>query len=130
MLHPNVSAYGNWLLNTLTSPLLELGGRRAIPPQGAHSRKPNIPDLLNTFGQELKYYDPLLAEHIFWVTHPDDMRFESRKEADYWAIASKNERTYEKGTNPRLHSDKFTGYGFVLRKNYGEKMRCMLIYSR
>ncbi len=34
MLHPNVSAYGNWLLNTLTSPLLELGGRRAIPPQG------------------------------------------------------------------------------------------------
>lgn len=65
MLHPNASAYGNWLLNTLTSPLLELGGRRAVPPQGAHSRKPNIPDLLNTFGQELKYYDPLLAEHIF-----------------------------------------------------------------
>lgn len=121
MLHPNASAYGNWLLNTLTSPLLELGGRRAVPPQGAHSRKPNIPDLLNTFGQELKYYDPLLAEHIFWETHPDDMRFESRKEADYWAIASKNERPYEKGTNPRLHSDKFTGYGFVLRKNYGEK---------
>lgn len=91
----------------------------AIPPQGAHSRKPDIPDLLNTLGQELKYYDPLLAEHIFWETHPDDGSFEARKSADTWAVASKDKRPYEKGTNPRLQSAKYTGYGYILRRNYG-----------
>ncbi len=119
ILQPNISLYCDWLLNTLTAPLDQLNGRRAIPPQGAHSRKPDIPDLLNTLGQELKYYDPLLAEHIFWETHPDDGSFEARKSADTWAVASKDKRPYEKGTNPRLQSAKYTGYGYILRRNYG-----------
>lgn len=122
MLHPNVSSYGEWLLNTLTSPLDLLNGRRAVPPQGAHSRKEAIPNYLNTLGHELRYYDPLLAEHIFWETRPDDDNFETRKkESDPWDAASRSLRPYEKGTNPRLQSAKYTGYGYVLRKNYGEK---------
>ncbi len=120
MLQPNFSAYCDWLLNTLTAPLDQLDGRRAIPPQGAHARRPDIPDLLNTLGQELRYYDPLLAEHIFWETRPDDPSFESRKPADIWAVASRSERPYERGTNPRLRSAKYTGYGYVLRRNYGD----------
>lgn len=119
MLQPNISAYCDWLLNTLTAPLDILEHRRAVPPQGAHARKPGIPDLLNALGQELKYYDPLLAEHIFWETNPEDESFESRKSADPWAIGSRAQRPYERGTNPRLQSAKYTGYGFVLRSNYG-----------
>ncbi|WP_158712874.1 fibronectin type III domain-containing protein [Parabacteroides pacaensis] len=119
LLQPNISIYCHWLLNTLTAPLDILDHRRAVPPQGAHARKPDIPNLLNALGQELRFYDPLLAEHIFWETHPEDDSFESRKSADAWAIASKKERPYERGTNPRLQSEKYTGYGFILRRNYG-----------
>ncbi len=121
MLQPNISIYGDWLLNGLTSPLKSEKGRRVNPPQGAHSRGLSPSNLMYTLGQELFYYDPLLAEHFFWVTSPDDLGFEFKVgRPDPWDGPAKTVYSHPGGTNPHLKSEKFTGYGFNLRKNFGE----------
>ena len=119
MLQPNISLYADWLLNGLTSPLDMEQGRRVNPPQGAHSRGLVPSNLLYILGNELFYYDPLLAEQIFWVTTPDDDSFESGG-TDPWNVPVKAILERGGGTNPHLKSDKYTGYGFNLRKNFGE----------
>ena len=122
ILQPNISLYGDWLLNALTSPVDNQKGRRTYPPQGAHSRILMPSNLLYTLGQELYNYDPILAEHIFWVSSPEDNGFENRPDRpDSWDSPAKGLFTYPGGTNPRLKSAKYTGYGFNLRHNFGEK---------
>ena len=120
MLQPNISLYSEWLLNGLTSPLDIEKGKRVHPPQGAHSRGLPPSNLMYTLGQELYYYDPLLAEHIFWVTTPDDLGFESGRN-NPWDGPTKAVFKNPGGTNPHLKSEKYTGYGFTLRNNFGEK---------
>ncbi|MDD4922905.1 MAG: fibronectin type III domain-containing protein, partial [Bacteroidales bacterium] len=119
MLQPNVSLFGDWLLNTLTSPLANENNRWVVPPQGAHSRSGLPSNLMYTLGQELLYYDPLLAEHIFWVTSPDDPGFESSR-GDAWEAPAKSLWINKGGTNPHLKSAKYTGYGLTLRQNFGK----------
>lgn len=121
MLQPNISLYGDWLLGSLTSPLDHEKGKRTYPPQGAHSRVLTPSNLLFTLGQELWYYDPLLAEHLFWVTSPDDHGFESKPgRPDAWDSPVKDLFKNPGGTNPHLKSAKYTGYGFNLRQNFGK----------
>jgi hypothetical protein len=121
MLQPNISIYGDWLLNGLTSPLKSEKGRRVNPPQGAHSRGLSPSNLMYTLGQELFYYDPILAEHLFWVTSPDDLGFEFKVgRPDPWDGPAKTVYSHPGGTNPHLKSEKYTGYGFNLRQNFGE----------
>ncbi|MDD4921623.1 MAG: fibronectin type III domain-containing protein [Bacteroidales bacterium] len=120
MLQPNVSLYGDWLLNSLTSPQDNAKGRRTYPPQGAHSRILTPSNMLFTLGQELYYYDPLLAEHIFWVSTPEDRGFENKiGKSDSWDSPAKGLFKNPGGTNPHLKSAKYTGYGFNLRQNFG-----------
>ena len=121
MLQPNISLYGDWLLNSLTSPLDNAKGRRTYPPQGAHSRILTPSNMLFTLGQELYYYDPLLAEHLFWVSSPDDHGFENKVGVpDSWDGPAKGVFKNPGGTNPHLKSAKYTGYGFNLRQNFGK----------
>ena len=120
MLQPNISLYTEWLLNGLTSPLESENGRRVNPPQGAHSKGLSPSNLMYTLGQELFYYDPILAEHLFWVTSPDDKGFEFKVgRPDPWDGPAKALFKHPGGTNPHLKSEKYTGYGFNLRKNFG-----------
>ncbi len=120
MLQPNISLYGDWLLNSLTSPLNNSTGKRTYPPQGAHSRVLTPSNMLFTLGQELYYYDPLLAEHIFWVSSPNDHGFENKVGVpDSWDGPAQSLFKNSGGTNPRLKSAKYTGYGFNLRQNFG-----------
>ncbi len=122
LLQPNISLYAGWLLKSLTSPLLSADNNRVHPPQGAHSHGLTPSNLLRMLGQEIYYYDPLLAEQLLFVTSPNDLGFEYKiGRVDPWDKVIKGDWKYNTGTNPRLKSEKFTGYGLVLRKNFGEK---------
>ena len=121
MLQPNISIYADWLLNGLTSPLTSDKGRRVNPPQGAHSRGLSPSNLMYTLGQELFYYNPLLAENLLWTTSPEDLGFEFKVgRPDPWDGPAKTVYNHPGGTNPHLKSEKYTGYGFNLRKNFGQ----------
>ncbi|MVM33173.1 hypothetical protein GO755_24245 [Spirosoma sp. HMF4905] len=120
ILQPNLSQYANWLLNGLTSPLESAGNKRVNPPQGAHAHGITPSNLLRMLGQEMVYYDPLTAEHLFWVTSPDDKGFEYvNGRVDPWGSITDSEWKDNKGTNPHLRSAKYTGYGFTLRHGFG-----------
>ena len=120
LLQPNISLYADWLLNGLSSPLEKENNRRQILPQGAHSRTGMPTTLFYTLGNELFDYDPLLAEHIFWSTSPKDMGFEAPSQRpNPWDAPVKALFIHQEGTNPHLKSEKYTGYGFNLRKNFG-----------
>ena len=124
MLQPGVSMLGNWLLNAVSSPLTKLDNKRVYPPQGAHARsgEDGPPDVLRVLGQELTYYDPLLSEHLLWFTRAGDKPFESTKEKNKaWRDLLSGEWENNKGSNPKLKSAKFTGYGFILRSAFGTK---------
>jgi len=122
LLQPGVSLLGNWLMNALTAPLQSLNNRRVYPPQGAHamSHGTSPPNALRLLGQELVYYDPILAEKLLWLTRADDAPFESTAEKDKaWSAMLKGKWELNKGTNPHLRSQKYTGYGVVLRSGFG-----------
>lgn len=124
LLQPGVSMLGNWLLNSISSPLIARSNRRVYPPQGAHSHSygEGPPNALRLLGQELTYYDPLLSEKLFWLTTAEDNPFESNKERDKaWGEMLKGEWETNRGTNPHLKSAKYTGYGAVLRSGFGTK---------
>ena len=123
MLQPGFNKLAGWILNTLTSPLALANNKRTFPQQGAHAQDfhGGPPDLLRMLGQEFVYYDPLLAEHIFALTTAEDPAFESQKEkSKIWEEVTKGEWQMNKGTLPSLHSEKYTGYGFVLRQHFGK----------
>ena len=122
ILQPGVSDLGNWLLNALTPPLDLAGGRRSYSPQGAHAHafKEGPPDLLRILAQQLTYYDPLLAEHLFWATSATDKPFEGERErTPVWKEILEGEWAHNQGTAPSLSSTKYTGYGVVLRSAMG-----------
>ena len=120
ILQPNISLYADWLLNGLTSPLDIEGGKRVNPPQGAHSKGISPPYLMNMLGRELQYFDPILSEHILWLTSPNDLEFEPKAgHTDPWEEPVKRTFANNQGSNPHLKSAKYTGYGFNLRKNFG-----------
>jgi hypothetical protein len=122
IVQPGISELGNWLLNALTPPM-KVSGRRGFPPQGAHAQdfKEGPPDLLRILGQELVYYDPLLAEQLFWATDNADKAFEGERElTPVWANILKGPWAGNKGTPAQLRSEKFTGYGIVLRSQFAQ----------
>ena len=118
LLQPNFSLLANWLMNSLAAPLDIENGKRAMPPQGAHHRRDVPPGSLYLLGQELRYYDPILSEHIMWVTSPDLPPFETAPD-NTTELLIKSKQVNSGGTNPNLKSEKFTGYGYTLRSGFG-----------
>lgn len=65
-------------------------------------------------GRCLQQYAPLAAEHAMWAARPANQDMET----DVGAIEPWNamyRQPDNEGTNPHLHSSKFTGYGITLR---------------
>jgi hypothetical protein len=118
LLQPNFSSLANWLMNSLAAPLNIENGLRAMPPQGAHHLRDVPPNVLYLIGQELRYYDPILAEHIMWSTSPDLPPFETASD-NITEQLIKSKQLNTGGTNPNLKSEKFTGYGYIMRNGFG-----------
>ncbi|MDR3260574.1 MAG: hypothetical protein LBT78_01925, partial [Tannerella sp.] len=117
LLQPNLSQYADWLLNGLTTPLDIEGGKRGMPPQGAHVRLNVPPNYLYLLGEEMKQYDPLLSEYLSWVASPANPHFESKGN---WEKAMMSHFKHSGGTNPHLRSAKYTGYGLTMRSDFGK----------
>jgi hypothetical protein len=90
------------------------GPRRVIPAQGSHAARGTPPREAWLIGQFLRQYRPLTAEHLLWATDPTDSHAED-PETDLTAWNLAFDAYEDGGTNPRLESASYTGYGHVLR---------------
>jgi hypothetical protein len=139
LVSPQLAALADWLVNALSAPfngeteqawktLNELdyghqwgavapgnGPRRVHPPLGAHSERRMPPRTLWAFGQNLRNYAPLAAEHAMWSALPTDQDMETAPGyPPPWGHLMYT-GPENRGTNPHLRSRKHTGYGIVLR---------------
>ena len=118
LLYPNLSKVLTYFMQTLSAPV---DGVRETPPLGAHCRKPLKPIFdLNLWGNSLYRYDPLLAEQLWYISRPDGPSFEANRPyvSIYQTLAGARFSDIS-GTRPELHSEKFTGFGYVLRSKAG-----------
>jgi len=91
------------------------GPRRVHPPQGAHAERRVPPRSLWYLGTCLQRYAPLAAEHAMWAARPTNQDMETALGSVECWDSMYNGVADNRGTNPHLHSEKFTGYGIVLR---------------
>lgn len=115
---PEYAALGDWLVNALTAPVDVSGTgelRRLHPAQGAHASWPRRPPIeMRLLGEALRRYRPLVAEHLLWGGDAAARRLDSLPGApDPWRVTVRS--AGDPGTNPRLRSAKYTGYGVTLR---------------
>jgi len=122
--------HGNYLSGTVTVPvkigkdgspfdftpgqalLPENGFQRIHPPQGAHSTRRPVPGCIESFANSFRNFDPVTAEHMLWINRrPEGSATGFESDSAPPATA----RALTQGTNPRLRSAKYTGYGIVLR---------------
>ncbi|SEG53160.1 hypothetical protein SAMN05216223_10645 [Actinacidiphila yanglinensis] len=118
MATPEMAALGDWLVNALTAPVDVTGTgelRRLHPAQGAHAFWPRRPPVeMRLLAEALHRFRPLVAEHLMWGSDPTARRLDSPPDApDPWHVTVRSEGN--RGTNPRLRSAKYTGYGVTLR---------------
>lgn len=115
---PEFAALGDWLVGSLTAPVDVTGAgdlRRLHPAQGAHAFWPRRPPIeMRLLGEALRRYRPLVAEHLLWGSDAAARRLDSLPTApDPWRVTVRDPG--DPGTNPRLRSAKYTGYGVTLR---------------
>ncbi|MEV1173590.1 fibronectin type III domain-containing protein [Nonomuraea sp. NPDC049784] len=114
---PEFAAIGEWLVDALTPPILtsESGPLRMHPAQGAHAFWPRRPPIeMRLLGEALRNYRPLVAEHLLWGSDDAAKHLDSHPGApDPWRPLV--ETAGNGGTNPRLRSSKYTGYGITMR---------------
>ena len=105
----------NWMTNCMSAPV---DGRRTKPSQGAHSRKVEIPYILYEMAQMLERKYPDTARNTYAVCEGSPLEnFEIQSpEEDIWRTLF--QRGDEKG-KLTLQSEKFTGYGCILREAVG-----------
>jgi hypothetical protein len=127
--NPGLSLHGEYLAGIVSAPIklgkagepldvkpetdltADNGFERVHPQQGAHSGRRQIPGGMALAGESLLRYAPLVGEHMLWAAQrPVGPMTNADGEPIDLAKSSINT-----GTNPRLTSAKFTGYGFVLR---------------
>ena len=87
------------------------GFQRIHPPQGAHGGRRAVPGCVEGFGNALRNFDPVASEHLLWINRRPAGSATGFEEN----VATATERSLAHGTNPRLKSAKYTGYGIVLR---------------
>ncbi|MFF2847434.1 hypothetical protein ACFVT5_14000 [Streptomyces sp. NPDC058001] len=128
---PHFAALGEWLVDALTAPVMTApvpdehasatapGTLRTHPPQGAHAGSPRRPPIeMRLLGDQLRHYRPLVAEHLLWACDAAGHRLDQpRGAADPWRVL--HPPAGDRGTNPRLGSTKYTGYGITLRADVG-----------
>ncbi|MEY9889369.1 hypothetical protein ABIA31_003020 [Catenulispora sp. MAP5-51] len=141
---PEYAALGRWLVDALTTPIATTtpiaiattattdgpdgrdspdgpdGLLRMHPAQGAHAFWPRrSPIELRRLADALRTYEPLLAEHLIWGSDANAKGLDVRPGMpDPWRPLV--ETVGESGTNPRLRSSKYTGYGITLRADFSE----------
>ncbi len=127
--NPGFALHGSYLTGIVTAPVKlgidgapldvkpgtpltgENGFQRIHPPQGAHSGRRAIPAAAENFGQSLLRYQPLTGEHLLWACQRPAgtaVGVDGEELPDHKPATNH-------GTNPRLTSKKFTGYGIVMR---------------
>ena len=111
----NGAKWLNWMTNCMSAPV---DGRRTKPPQGAHARKIEIPYILYEFAQLLEKDYSEIARNTYAVCVGNPLgNFEVDSiEDDIWRTLLRRE---DDGGTLLLKSEKFTGYGCVLREAVG-----------
>ncbi|MBS2532603.1 fibronectin type III domain-containing protein [Catenulispora sp. NF23] len=118
---PEYAALGRWLVDALTTPIATPEGpMRMHPTQGAHAFWPRrSPIDLRRLADALRNYEPLLAEHLIWGSDENAKGLDVRPGMpDPWRPLV--ETVGNSGTNPRLRSSKYTGYGITLRADFSQ----------
>ena len=90
---------------------------RCYPPHGAHSKGFLVPTYMPYFqlAEWMENYDPLLSEHLFWLSSAGDEVEKKKTDTDWNAPYLNMHPIKRTGTNPHLKSTKYTGHGIVLR---------------
>lgn len=116
---------GRWMVDMTTAPVyykqeseIESRLERCYPPHGSHGGGKIVPryGLVYQLGDWLRYYDPILAENLYWTGKIGE-GVEMESTHTDWKFVHTNlyKETTNKGTNPHLRSQKYTGHGIVLR---------------
>ena len=130
---------GKWLSNVVTAPIFvkshnadlktdiepslanQFNLERRYPAHGAHGGGVAQPPFISAWqiGNWLKYYDPIVAENLFWLGAPK-YDFEDDGKHTKWAdITKRLYDTSNEGTNPHLKTSKYTGHGLIFRAGVG-----------
>ena len=127
--NPGLALHGDYLAGIVSAPVKlgsdgiplkvvpgaelvrENGFQRLHPPQGAHAGRRAIPTAAEDFGQSLRRYHPLVGEYLLWASQRPPSR---PTDAEGHPVSARPPQT-NFGTNPRLASGKYTGYGIVMR---------------
>jgi hypothetical protein len=114
--YPEFTSRAQWMLDMMTAPIEGTG--RCYTPHGAHGGGYLVPryNLFYESAQSLKYFDPILSEHMNWTGDSINKELENKKgETDWHEVFKKLHPLNNTGTNPHLKSCKYTGHGLVLR---------------
>ena len=112
----NGAKWLNWITNCMSAPV---NGERLIPEQGAHARISSIPYSLYEFAQLLENEYPEIARNTYAVCQGSLLHsFEFRNLQDGDIFRTLFHRNEDKGLLT-LKSEKFTGYGCILREAVG-----------
>lgn len=115
---------GRWMVDMLTAPVKVKGKteaaerlQRVYTAHGAHSGGRFVEQFSYVYqvGKFLENYDPIVAEHMYWTRDmgvaPEGKPADSKWDDVFTSKIDKSNR----GTNPHLKSEKYTGHGIVLR---------------
>lgn len=115
-----ISSIVKWIIGISSAPIL-LNGKfvRALSTQGAHSDLRAIPKIFRLIAQQLRNFDPLLADNMYYITqNSTDFLAENNKKHIKWSYLYDDDAVFAR---PELESSKYTGYGSIMRyKPYTE----------
>lgn len=105
-----------WIIG-LTSAPTEIDKKfvRAMSTQGAHSALRSVPKVLRLVGQQMKSFDPLLADNIYYITKdsPDYLAEANHKHLKWAYLYDDGEKA--PFAKPDFESEAYTGYGSIMR---------------
>jgi hypothetical protein len=99
----------------------EYGFERQYAPHGAHSSGTGgvVPKQAVMLAYYLRDYDPMVSEHLLWAYAQRTSPFQGEGDFPYWQTDTLDRLKGNKGTDPHLRSEKYTGQGDVLRAGVG-----------